>query len=90
MSLLEAMGYGLPMVTTNVGGIPNLTGEGPQAQLADAGDSVRMARALVRLLTDEEAWKEACRASLERARSEYGFEKHLDRIEAVYRKVLGE
>ncbi len=90
MSLLEAMGYGLPMVTTNVGGIPNLVGDGPQAQLADAGDSGQMAKALIRLLTDETAWKEASRASLQRAESEYGFEKHLDRIEAVYRKVLGE
>lgn len=90
MSLLEAMGYGLPMVTTNVGGIPNLTGDGPQAQLVDVGDSGRMAKAVVRLLTDETAWREASLASFQRAQSEYGFEKHLDRIEAVYRNVLGE
>ena len=90
MSLLEAMGYGLPMVTTNVGGIPNLAGNGPQAVLAEAGDSGKMAEAIIRLLSDSAAWEEASKASYRRAKQEYSFERHLDGLEKVYRSVLGE
>ena len=90
MSLLEAMGYGLPMVTTNVGGIPNLAGNGPQAVLAEAGDSGKMAEAIIRLLSDSAAWEEASKASYRRAEQEYSFERHLDGLERVYRSVLGE
>lgn len=90
MSLLEAMGYGLPMVTTNVGGIPNLAGNGPQAVLAEAGDSGKMAEAIIRLLSDSAAWEEASKASYRRAEQEYSFERHLDGLEKVYRSVLGE
>ena len=89
MSLLEAMGYGLPMVTTNVGGIPNLAGNGPQAVLAEAGDSGKMAEAIIRLLSDSAAWEEASKASYRRAEQEYSFERHLDGLEEVYRSVLG-
>ena len=88
MSLLEAMGYGLPMVTTRVGGIPNLTGEGPQAALCPVGDSAAMAEAVCRLLENRGAWEAACLASLQRAKTEYSFDVHLHRIEAVYREVL--
>ena len=88
MSLLEAMGYGLPMVTTNVGGIPNLTGEGQQAVLCKVGDSAAMADALLNWLQNRKSWEAASQASFERAKAEYGFETHLDRIEAVYRDVL--
>ncbi len=88
MSLLEAMGYGLPMVTTRVGGIPALAGEGPQAALCPVGESGAMADAIVRLLGEPAAWREASAASYQRARSEFSFEAHLERLEAVYREVL--
>lgn len=89
MSLLEAMGYGLPMVTTRVGGIPALAGEGPQAALCPVGDAGAMADAIVRLLGSRAAWREAADASLRRAKSEFSFEAHLERLETVYREVLG-
>ncbi len=88
MSLLEAMGYGLPMVTTRVGGIPNLAGEGPQAALCRVGDSREMADAVCGLLENYQTWETAAEASYRRAQTQYSFETHLDRIEAVYREVL--
>ncbi len=88
MSLLEAMGYGLPMVTTRIGGIPNLTGEGEQAALCGVGDSIAMAEAIGRLLSNRKTWEQAAAASYQRAEKEYGFEQHIDRIEAVYEAVL--
>lgn len=88
MSLLEAMGYGLPMVTTRIGGIPNLTGEGEQAVLCPVGDAAAMGEAIAALLQDRDAWERASAASCKRAEQEYSFERHADRLEAVYRELL--
>lgn len=90
MSLLEAMGYALPMVTTRIGGIPNLTGEGFQAALCPVGDSAAMGRAITELLEDHAAWEHASIASYQRAENEYSFERHVDRLEEVYREMLGD
>lgn len=88
MSLLEAMGFGLPLVTTRIGGIPNLTGEGAQAVLCPVGDSTAMGEAIAELLENRESWERASAASYGRAANEYSFDRHVDRLEAVYREVL--
>ncbi len=88
MSLLEAMGYGLPMVTTRIGGIPNLAGDGAQAMLCPVGDGAAMGKAIAELLADRTAWESASLASYQRAESKYSFEQHADLLEEVYREIL--
>jgi glycosyltransferase involved in cell wall biosynthesis len=50
--LLKAMAYGLPIVATRAGGIPDIVADGEQGLLVPAGDPVRLAQALRRVLTD--------------------------------------
>jgi glycosyltransferase involved in cell wall biosynthesis len=52
ISLLEAFASGLPVVTTNVGGIPDLIGETKAALLVDPDDHKQMAGEIRRLLSD--------------------------------------
>lgn len=58
LSIVEAMYTGLPIVASNVGGIPELVNDGVNGDLVDADDAYQLASALKRLLLDPVLRKE--------------------------------
>lgn len=52
-SILEAMAIGLPIVATNLGGIPELVVEGKGGYLVNSGDSVNLAKRILNIVSDE-------------------------------------
>jgi sugar transferase (PEP-CTERM/EpsH1 system associated) len=54
VTMLEAMASGLPVVSTAVGGIPDLVADGSSGALVPAGDPQRLAEALATYVRDEE------------------------------------
>ena len=54
VSVIEACAMGLPVVATNVGGIPNLLTDGETALLVPDDDDEAMVSAVTRLLQDPE------------------------------------
>jgi glycosyltransferase involved in cell wall biosynthesis len=52
VSIIEACAFGLPVVTTDVGGIPDLLTEGETGLLVPDDDAKAMADAILRLLND--------------------------------------
>lgn len=87
VAVLEAMGYGLGIVTTTVGGIPQLIAHGKSGFLETPGDLPVMAEAVGRLLQDEGL----CRGMGETARKtveqKYSLKMHLQKVEETYRKA---
>ena len=53
VSIIESMTYGLPILSTRVGGIPELVEDGKNGILFDPGDKDAMKRAIDKLLNDE-------------------------------------
>jgi len=86
MSVLEAMSYGLPVVSCPVGGIPELVDD-RSAILVQPGDTERLADAICRLAKDETARREMAQAAADRVRAHFDLHHHNTRLASIYRAL---
>jgi glycosyltransferase involved in cell wall biosynthesis len=85
MSVLEAMAAGQAVVTTRVGGIPELITDGVDGLLVDAGDQRALAEALSRLIADGALRRRLIAAGRARIEARYSDAVILPQIRAIYR-----
>jgi glycosyltransferase involved in cell wall biosynthesis len=84
MAVLEAFACGLPVVTTGLGGLPELVEPGVDGAIVPAGDPAALAAALTGILADPSlaaAMGKAGRAKVER---DFAPDVHLVRLREVY------
>lgn len=91
MSVLDAMGYALPIVSTNVGGIPQLvmSGENGNGVLTLPGDTRAMADAIVSILGTQGRAEAYGMQSLTIVHAHYSLEAHIDALVRVYELAIG-
>lgn len=84
MSILDAMGYALPIVSTTVGGIPQLVTNGRNGMLTAPGDTKAMADAIVDILGTQGRAQAYGMQSLAVVNAQYSLEAHIDALVRVY------
>lgn len=87
LAALEAMACGLPVVSTNVGGLPEVNRDGVSGLLSPLGDAQRMADNAYAILHDPSVHQRFREGALATAR-EFDLRKVLPRYEALYEQVL--
>jgi glycosyltransferase involved in cell wall biosynthesis len=87
VAILEAMAYGVPVVSTRIGGIPDAVLEGETGFLVDVGDAEAIATRVVRILRDPALAGRFADRSRERIRESYEAEAVMTRLYAVYDDV---
>lgn len=86
--LLEAMALELPVVSTRVGGIPEVVRHGETGRLAPFGRPEKAAAAILELLASPAERVALGRAGRRRVAEEFGTDRMLGELEALYREVV--
>lgn len=88
MSVLEAMAAGLPVVASEVGGLPEVVADEQTGLLVPPGDPAALASAIARLLEDPELRSALGARGLERARTTFSLERFRGDHLNAYRALL--
>ena len=88
-SLLEALACGVPVVSTEVSGSVDVFQSADVGELVPVGEQSALAAAIVRLLCDPER-RTLCGARARAlAESDYSLESVAERVEGLYRRLIG-
>lgn len=90
LSALEAMSCEVPVIATNIGGVPEVVGHGECGYIAELGDVQRMARYCVELLTTPKKLAAFRANARKRAVQQYDIDLIVPMYEEVYRRSLEE
>ena len=85
--LLEAMMMTLPIVATNWRGIPEIIDNKKNGLLVPIKDSLKLSEAIEKLINDRELRNELAVNAREKYLSEFTIEKHLKRMEDVFKEL---
>jgi glycosyltransferase involved in cell wall biosynthesis len=85
---LEAMAMGKPVVSTNVGGIPEVVLDGVTGILVPPGNAKSLSHAIMRLLNDPRLRASMGRKGRKRVEQYFTLHAHVQRVQEIYGEVL--
>jgi L-malate glycosyltransferase len=88
LAALEAMSCGVPVVTSNAGGLPELVAHGDGGFVFPIGDTTAMAAQIVALLRDPAELARQRQAARRRATEEFSSDRVVSVYESLYRTLL--
>jgi glycosyltransferase involved in cell wall biosynthesis len=89
MSVLEAMGHGLPVIAPNVGGFPEIIEHGVDGLLIPEHDPELFAIACERLMSDSELLAAMSRAARKKAEIHFSMQRMTEDYIQLYHELIG-
>jgi glycosyltransferase involved in cell wall biosynthesis len=86
--LVEAMACGVPVITTNVSGIPEVVRDGVNGQLVPPDDPQALAEALLRFAREPQFAQQLAHAGRETVRARFDGERFAAQLAALFREVM--
>ena len=86
---LQALATKTPVIGSDIGGIPEIIKPDQTGRLVPAGNPEALAAAIRDALSDQQTTKRFASAGRELVERHYSLESMLDKVEAVYRRHLG-
>jgi N-acetyl-alpha-D-glucosaminyl L-malate synthase BshA len=88
LAALEALSCGIPVVASDIGGVPEQVLHGKTGYLAPVGDVQGMAGHVLSLVRDPEHWRRCSRRARENVLAHFQLAPAIDRYEALYRRLM--
>lgn len=88
MAVLDAWAYGLPVITTPVGGIPDVAVDGGNMLLFKPGDIDTLAEKMDLLLSDTALCKQLALESLRLAKGQFSLETVTKGVASIYQSLI--
>lgn len=87
MAVLEAMSYGLPIVTTKVGDIPLVVKENVNGYISEPGDIISLKEGLKKVISSsKEQWQQLSDNSRKIIETEFNDKSYYEQIGKIYRE----
>jgi glycosyltransferase involved in cell wall biosynthesis len=84
MAVLDAWAYGLPVITTLVGGLPDILIDGENALIIVPGDSEGISIAIEKLINDEDLQKRLSDGSLKLSETIFSLDNITNQVDNMY------
>jgi glycosyltransferase involved in cell wall biosynthesis len=88
VAIMEAMSFGIPVITTRVGGIAELIADGETGFLARTRDSTDLAEVLSRIITDPTRAQIVGRQGASRVRQMFSAEREAEKMHCFFTELL--
>ena len=90
LSLVLAMGAGVPVIASRVAGIPEVVQDGVSGLLVDPGNAVQLAVAMSKLMLDDGLRASLGQTAREFVRPRFGVDRYIAATTALYNRLLAE
>ncbi|WP_294453598.1 glycosyltransferase family 4 protein [uncultured Bacteroides sp.] len=90
MAVLDAWAYGIPVVCTPAGGLPDIVENGKNALLFNYEDDITLAQQLDKLISDENLRNNISKESLKLAQTTFNIDNINKQIEELYKSLSNE